>query len=118
MDYSEELDNLLTLLPLIDMETLTSTSCNDLISSLVQVIPNLPVYQLDVLVESMIVHDLLIPAALHSETSLVARELVRAVMKSTSDKRGRVLNSLAVHADELQLNVWGKEILKTLQGYF
>jgi len=118
LNYSEELDNLLTLLPLIDIETLASPSCTDLISSLVLVIPTLPVYQLDVLVKSMIVHDLLIPAALHSETSLVARELVRSVMKSTSDKRGQVLNSLAMHADELQLNVWGKEVLKILQGYF
>jgi len=118
LNYSEELDNLLNLLPLIDIETLASSSCTDLISSLVLVIPTLPVYQLDVLVESMIVHDLLIPAALHSHTSLVARELVRSVMKSTSDKRGQVLNSLAMHADELQLNVWGKEVLKTLQGYF
>jgi len=118
LNYSEELDNLLNLLPLIDIETLASSWCTDLISSLVLVIPTLPVYQLDVLVESMIVHDLLIPAALHSQTSLVARELVRSVMKSTSDKRGQVLSSLAMHADELQLNVWGKEVLKTLQGYF
>merc|ERR1719219_1445863 len=117
MNYCEELDNLLALLPSIDIETLISPSCTDLISTLVLVIPTLPMYQVDVLVESLIVHDLLIPAALHSETSLVARELVRSVVKSTSDKRGRVLNSLAMHADELQLNVWGKEILKTLQGY-
>jgi len=116
--FSEDLDDLLTLLPLIDIETLTSPSCADLISSLVLVIPTLPVYQLDVLVESMIVHDLLIPAALHSETSLIARELVSSVMKSTSAKRGQVLNSLAMHADELQLNACGKEVLKTLQGYF
>jgi len=117
MNYSEELDDLLTLLPLIDIETLTSPSCTDLISSLILVIPTLPVYQLDVLVESIIVHNLLIPVALHSETSLVAIELVRAVMKSTSDKRGQVLKCLAMHADELQANVWGKEVLKTLQGY-
>jgi len=118
VNYSEELDNLLNLLPLIDIETLISPSCTDLISSLVLVIPTLPLYQLDVLVEKMIVHDLLIPAALHSETNLIARELVRSVMKSTSDKRRQVLNSLAMHADELLLNVWGKEVLKTLQGYF
>ena len=104
-------------LPSIDIETLISPSCTDLMWSLVSVIPTLSVYQLDMLVESMIVHDLLVPAALHFETSLFARELVRSVMKSNSVMRGQVLNSLAMHSDEMQMNVWGQEVLKTLQGY-
>ena len=117
VNYSEELVDLLELIPLIDIETLISPSCTNLISSLVQVIPTLSVCQLDMLVESMMVHDLLVPAAFHPETSLVTRELVRSVMKSNSVMRGQLLGSLAVQSDEMQLNVWGKEVLKTLQGY-
>merc|ERR1719233_1444196 len=50
VNYSEALDDLLALLPLIDIETLTSSSYTELISTLVLVIPTLPVNQLDMLV--------------------------------------------------------------------
>jgi len=62
-------------------------------------------------------HDLLIPAAFRTETSVFARELVRSVMNSTSDKREKVLHNLALHADEMQFNVCGKEVLKTIQRH-
>jgi len=116
-NYSRELDDLLSLIPYIDIETLSSPSCSNLISSLIIVIPVLSVDQLDMLVKSIVEHDLLVPAALQPETFLFARELVRMVMLTTSDMKGQVLNSLAVHADEMKMSLCGKEVLKILEEY-
>merc|ERR1712142_230141 len=116
-NYSKELDDLLSLIPYIDIETLSSPSCSNLISSLIIVIPVLSVDQLDMLVKSIVEHDLLVPAALQPETFLFARELVRMVMLTTSDMKGQVLNSLAVHADEMKMSLCGKEVLKILEEY-
>jgi len=116
-NYSKELDDLLSLIPYIDIETLSSPSCSNLISSLIIVIPALSVDQLDILVKSIVEHGLLVPAALQSETFLFARVLVRMVMLTNSDMRGQVLNCLAVHADEMKMSLCGIEVLKILEEY-
>merc|ERR1712142_732861 len=116
-NYSRELDDLLSLIPYIDIETLSSPSCSNLISSLIIVIPALSVDQLDILVKSIVEHGLLVPAALQSETFLFARVLVRMVMLTNSDMRGQVLNCLAVHADEMKMSLCGIEVLKILEEH-
>ena len=115
--FSNELEDLLVMLPRVDIATLTSTSCIDLVAFLTMTIPFLPMSQLDRLVKAMISLDLLVPAALHPAGYSLAKNLVKQVMILNSNMRGQVINCLARHADELQQSMLGKEVLKTLQGH-
>ena len=115
--FSDELEDLLALLPSVDIDLLTSPSCSDLLESLVLMIPSLPLSQVDRLVDGMMRQDLLIPAALHPSAYLLATQLVKYVMVANSGMKGPVMNCLARQADEMQMNICGREVLKTLHGY-
>ena len=96
---------------------LTSPPCSDLVTSLVIMIPSLPLSQLDRLVEGMIRQDLLVSTALHTTAYFLASQMVKHVMLVNSDMKGPVMNCLARQADELQRNICGREVLKILHGY-
>jgi hypothetical protein len=115
--FSDELEDLLALLPSVDITTLTSPSCSDLLATLVMLIPSLSTSQLDRLVGGMIRQDLLVTAALHPAGYLLARQLVKHVMLANSDMKDEVFNCLAKQADNMQMNKWGREVLKSLEGF-
>ena len=108
-EFSEELEDLLVLLPSDDIAMLTSPSCSDLLESLVMMIPSLPLSQVDRLVDVMMSQDLLIPVALHPTAYLLATQLVKKVMVAHSDMKGKVMNCIARQADEMLKNIWGRE---------
>jgi len=116
-EFSDDLEELLTLLPSIDIAMLTSPSCSDLLESLVMMIPSLPLSQVERLVDGMMRQDLLIPAAVHPTAYTLAIQLVKYVMVANSNMKGQVMNCLGRHADEMMKNMWGREVLKTLHGY-
>jgi len=115
--FSDEFEDLLDLLPRVDIVTLTSPSYSDLLSSLVTLVPSLPVSQLDRLMEDMIGHDLLVPASLHPESCPLASVLVKQIMMINSDMKGKVVNTLAINADKMLGSMWGKIVLKSLKGF-
>jgi len=115
--FSDELEDLLALLPSVDIDMLTSPSCSDLLESLVMMIPSLPLTQVDRLVDGMMRQDLLIPVALHPSAYPLATQLVKYLMVANSNMKGQVMNCLARQADKMQRNIWGREVLRTLHGY-
>ena len=115
--FSAQLEELLNLLPSVDMATLTSPSCSDLLPTLVMLVPCLSPSQLDRLVVGVIRQDLLVSAALHPAGYLLAGELVHYVMATNSGMKEEVLIYLARQADTMQMNTCGREVLKTLEGF-
>ena len=114
---NHDLEELLALLPSIDIAMLTSPSRSDLVQSLIMMIPSLNLSQVDRLVEGMMKQDLLIPAAVHPTAFILAIQLVKYVMVANSNMKGQVMSCLARLADEMLKNMWGREVLKTLHGY-
>ena len=88
-----------------------------MLPSLVTLVPSLPVSQLDRLMEDMIRHDLLVPASIHPASYLLASVLVKQIMMINSDMKVKVVNTLAMNADKMLGSMWGKTVLKSLQGF-
>eukprot|EP00092_Neocalanus_flemingeri_P016858 GFUD01018235.1.p1 GENE.GFUD01018235.1~~GFUD01018235.1.p1 ORF type:complete len:703 (+),score=228.32 GFUD01018235.1:78-2186(+) len=115
--FSVQFEKLLTLLPGVDITTITSPNCSDLLPSLVTMVPSLSTSQLDRLVGVMIMQDLLVTAALHPTGYLLAMQLVHHVMATNSGMKDEVLICLARQADNMQMSTWGRDVLKTLEGF-
>eukprot|EP00092_Neocalanus_flemingeri_P085320 GFUD01107358.1.p1 GENE.GFUD01107358.1~~GFUD01107358.1.p1 ORF type:complete len:692 (+),score=227.91 GFUD01107358.1:78-2153(+) len=115
--FSIQFEKLLTLLPSVDITTITSPNCSDLLPTLVTMVPSLSASQLDRLVEVMIKKDLLVTTALHPAGYLLAKQLVHHVMATNSGMKDEVLICLARQADNMQMSTWGRDVLKTLEGF-
>eukprot|EP00092_Neocalanus_flemingeri_P009502 GFUD01010229.1.p1 GENE.GFUD01010229.1~~GFUD01010229.1.p1 ORF type:complete len:683 (-),score=218.37 GFUD01010229.1:46-1800(-) len=115
--FSVQFEKLLTLLPGVDITTITSPNCSDLLPSLVTMVPSLSTSQLDRLVGVMIMQDLLVTAALHPSGYLLAMQLVHHVMATNSGMKDEVLMCLARQADNMQMSTCGRDVLKTLDGF-
>ena len=105
------------MLPSVDMENLTSASCSELLPTLAMFVPALSSSQLDKLISVMINEGLLVAAAVHPIGYFLAMRLVLHVMSTDHHMKTDVLMCLANDVESLQGDNWGKEVLRSLEGF-